>query len=98
MGPPDGSGKSIDFINPRRDGAVLPILHLNGYKISGPTVWGRRSDEDLTKFFEGQGYEPFFVEGDDPAVVHRDFAVVLEKAILRIRDIQRAAREGRVVE
>src|SRR4051794_30737727 len=51
-----GSWKSLDFINPARDGAVLPILHANGYKISGPTVWGRRSDADLSKFLEGQGY------------------------------------------
>jgi len=93
-GPLAGSWKSIDFINPARDGAVLPILHLNGYKISGPTVWGRHGDEDLAQFFRGQGYDPCFVEGDDPAVVHRQFAGVLETAILKIRDIQRAARQG----
>jgi xylulose-5-phosphate/fructose-6-phosphate phosphoketolase len=88
-GPLAGSWKSIDFINPARDGAVLPILHLNGYKISGPTVWGRRSDEDLARFFQGQGYAPHFVEGDDPLTVHRHFAATLERAILRIREIQR---------
>ncbi|AMK23188.1 MULTISPECIES: phosphoketolase family protein [Sphingomonadaceae] len=91
-GPLAGSWKSIDFLNPTRDGAVLPILHLNGYKISGPTVWARHSDADLAKFFEGQGYAPVFVEGDDPMVVHQQFAAVLEAAVLGIRDIQKEAR------
>ncbi|MHB2205281.1 phosphoketolase family protein [Methylobacterium sp. CM6257] len=93
-GPLAGSWKSIDFINPARDGAVLPILHLNGYKISGPTVLARHSDEQLGKFFEGQGYEPYFVEGDQPAMVHQTFAAVLESAVLRIRAIQQSARKG----
>ncbi|NLS18700.1 phosphoketolase family protein [Rhizobium sp. P40RR-XXII] len=92
-GPLAGSWKSIDFINPKRDGAVLPILHLNGYKISGPTVWARHSDEDLRKFFEGQGYAPCFVEGDDPMIVHQSFGAAMEKAVLAIRAIQKAARE-----
>ncbi|WBO20682.1 phosphoketolase family protein [Sphingomonas abietis] len=91
-GPLAGSWKSIDFINPVRDGAVLPILHLNGYKISGPTVWARHSDKDLAKFLEGQGYAPVFVEGDDPMTVHRQFADVIEMAVLRIRAIQQDAR------
>ena len=91
-GPLAGSWKSIDFINPARDGAVLPILHLNGYKISGPTVWGRHTDEDLTKFFQGQGYAPRFVEGDDPDTVHQAFASTLEAAVLAIRAIQADAR------
>lgn len=93
-GPLAGSWKSIDFINPSRDGAVLPILHLNGYKISGPTVWGRHSDADLANFFRGQGYEPHFVEGDEPARVHQEFAAALERAVLKIRAIQQAARHG----
>lgn len=93
-GPLAGSWKSIDFINPVRDGAVLPILHLNGYKISGPTVWARHTDADLTKFFEGQGYTVAFVEGDDPMIVHRQFALVLEAAVLRIREIQQSARSN----
>ncbi|NPD68179.1 phosphoketolase family protein (plasmid) [Lichenicola cladoniae] len=92
-GPLAGSWKSIDFINPTRDGAVLPILHLNGYKISGPSVWARHNDSDLKKFFEGQGYKPSFVEGDDPALVHQDFAGVLEATIVEIRAIQHAARQ-----
>jgi xylulose-5-phosphate/fructose-6-phosphate phosphoketolase len=93
-GPLAGSWKSIDFINPARDGAVLPILHLNGYKISGPTVWGRHSDADLTLFFQSQGYDPYFVEGDVPGEVHQAFAATLEHCILRIRAIQQAARSG----
>ncbi|WP_158801534.1 phosphoketolase [Acidisoma sp. L85] len=95
-GPLAGSWKSIDFINPARDGAVLPILHLNGYKISGPTVWARHSDDDLSKFFQGQRYEPLFIEGDDPANVHEKFAVALETAVLKIRALQRAARQDGV--
>ncbi|WP_454887516.1 phosphoketolase family protein [Sphingomonas oryzagri] len=91
-GPLAGSWKGIDFINPLRDGAVLPILHLNGYKISGPTVWARHSDEDLHQFLEGQGYAPLFVEGDDPMTVHGQFAQVLENAVLDIRAIQQDAR------
>jgi xylulose-5-phosphate/fructose-6-phosphate phosphoketolase len=90
--PLEGSWKGNRFINPARDGAVLPILHLNGYKISGPTVWGRERDETIAKFLEGHGYEPVFVEGDDPMSVHREFAVTLETAVLKIRDIQRQAR------
>lgn len=97
-GPLAGSWKSIDFINPARDGAVLPILHLNGYKISGPTVWGRRSDEDIAQFFRGQGYEPHFVEGDDPAKVHPEFAAALESSVLVIKALQRAARNGNPAE
>ena len=59
------------FLNPQRDGAVLPILHLNGYKIAGPTVLARIPNEELVHLFEGYGYEPFLVEGDDPARMHR---------------------------
>ncbi len=93
-GPLAGSWKSIDFINPARDGAVLPVLHLNGYKISGPTVWARHSDADLAKFFEGLGYAPVFVEGDVPEQMHQDFAAASEAAIQRIKSIQTAARAG----
>ena len=69
--PLEGSWKSVNFLNPVRDGAVLPILHLNGYKISGPTVQARTSDEDLKALYIGRGYKPYFVEGDDPEVVHQ---------------------------
>jgi len=91
-GPLEGSWKGVKFLNPVRDGAVLPILHLNGYKIAGPTVWGRESDANIAAFLQGQGYEAHFVEGDDPAVVHRTFAAALENAYLRIRAIQSEAR------
>src|SRR4051812_42696377 len=65
-GPLAGSWNGIKFLNPARDGAVLPILHLNGYKISGPTVLGRQRDEDIQKLLEAHGYEVHFVEGDEP--------------------------------
>ncbi len=91
-GPLAGSWKGVDFINPERDGAVLPILHLNGHKISGPTVLARHSDADLEAFFAGQGYAPVFVEGDDPARVHRQMAAAMEAAVLDIRAIQAEAR------
>ena len=64
-GPLEGGWKGINFLNPARDGAVLPILHLNGYKISGPTVFGRDDDEDIRRALTGHGYEVHFVEGDE---------------------------------
>jgi xylulose-5-phosphate/fructose-6-phosphate phosphoketolase len=91
-GPLEGSWKGISFLNPRRDGAVLPILHLNGYKISGPTVLGRSSDEDIASLLRGHGYDPRFVEGDQPLVVHPVFARVLDQCLLDIRAIQKDAR------
>ncbi|ANF57065.1 phosphoketolase family protein [Halotalea alkalilenta] len=94
-GPLEGSWKGNKFVNPTRDGAVLPILHLNGYKIAGPTVLGREDDERLTKYFEGHGYSPRFVEGDDPMAVHQQMAEVLEQAVVDILEIrQRARSEG----
>ena len=93
-GPLEGSWKGIRFLNPARDGAVLPILHLNGYKISGPTVLARTSDERLRAQFEGHGYEVHFVEADDPAVAHQLFAATLDRCYERIRAIQEAARSG----
>src|SRR5207244_2615149 len=69
-GPLEGSWKGIHFLNPARDGAVLPILHLNGYKIAGPTVLGRSSDDEVASLLRGHGYEPHFLDGDDPAVMH----------------------------
>ncbi|MFZ5779842.1 MAG: phosphoketolase family protein [Pseudomonadota bacterium] len=88
------SWQSNHFLNPARDGAVLPILHLNGYKIANPTVLGRLDDEAIRHFFSGHGYEPLFVEGSEPAPMHRLMADTLDKAIARIHAIQRAAREG----
>jgi xylulose-5-phosphate/fructose-6-phosphate phosphoketolase len=93
-GPLEGSWKSINFLNPARDGAVLPILHLNGYKIANPTVLGRASDEEVRKLLEGHGYEVHFVEGDDPAYVHQAFASTLDRCYEEIQAIQREAREG----
>jgi xylulose-5-phosphate/fructose-6-phosphate phosphoketolase len=92
-GPLAGSWKGIDFLNPARDGAVLPILHLNGYKIANPTVLARSTDEELRKFFEGQGYAPHFVEGDDPDNVFQAFAKALDACHDRILEIQADARQ-----
>jgi xylulose-5-phosphate/fructose-6-phosphate phosphoketolase len=91
-GPLAGSWQSTSFLNPARDGAVLPILHLNGYKISGPTVMGRASDEDVRARIEGNGYEVYFVEGDDPEQMHQKFAATLNTCHDRIRAIQEEAR------
>ncbi|MGH8127238.1 MAG: phosphoketolase family protein [Gammaproteobacteria bacterium] len=93
-GPLEGSWKSIDFLNPARDGAVLPILHLNGYKISGPTVLGRTPEDDARAFFGSHEYEVFWVAGDDPMDVHRQMFEALDKAYARIREIQQNAREN----
>jgi len=91
-GPLAGSWKSVNFLNPVRDGAVLPILHLNGYKISGPTVLGRTDDDALTSLFTGYGYQVYFVEGDEPMAVHRAMAQTLDKVYADIRAIQEKAR------
>ncbi len=91
--PLEGSWKSNSFLNPIEDGAVLPILHLNGYKISGPTVQARTSDENLKALYVGRGYKPYFVEGDDPLVVHQLLAGTLDACYADIRAIQRDARE-----
>lgn len=90
--PLEGSWKSIRFLNAARDGAVLPVLHLNGYKIGGPTVLGRTDDEHIRQQLEGHGYEVYFVEGDDPLPVHRTLARTLDACIDRIEAIQQAAR------
>ena len=91
-GPLAGSWKLTSFLNPARDGAVLPVLHLNGYKISGPTVLARTEDADLRALLEGHGYEVFFVEGDEPVAVHRLLAATLDACYDHIRAIQRDAR------
>lgn len=93
-GPLAASWHSNKFLNPARDGAVLPILHLNGYKIANPTILGRASDEDLMHLFEGYGYEPFFVEGHEPAKMHQQMAAAFDKIFDRIRAIQKEARDG----
>ncbi|MCC5621618.1 phosphoketolase [Nostoc sp. CHAB 5715] len=86
------SWHSNKFLNPVHDGAVLPILHLNGYKIANPTVLARISHEELESLFVGYGYNPYFVEGDDPADVHQQMAATLDIAIAEIQSIQREAR------
>ncbi len=94
-GPLSGSLHSNKFLNPIRDGAVLPILHLNGYKIANPTVLARISHEEVEDLFRGFGWTPYFVEGDDPAVMHPAMAETLEQCVLDIRAIQQEARSSR---
>lgn len=91
-GPLATSWHSNKFLNPITDGAVLPILHLNGYKISNPTVFSRISDEESRKFFEGCGWKPYYVEGDDPMVMHEKMATVMDQVITEIKEIQEHAR------
>jgi xylulose-5-phosphate/fructose-6-phosphate phosphoketolase len=88
------SWHSNKFLNPVRDGAVLPILHLNGFKIANPTLLARISREELTELLRGYGYDPHFVEGNDPARVHQDLAATLDRIAIRIRQIQNAARSA----
>ncbi|MEJ5021407.1 phosphoketolase family protein [Ochrobactrum vermis] len=85
------SWHSNKFLNPARDGAVLPILHLNGYKIANPTVLARLSDDDLTDLFKGYGYEPFFVEGSEPEAMHQKMAATLNTIFERIEEIKKNA-------
>ncbi len=93
-GPMATSWHSNKFLNPVHDGAVLPILHLNGYKIAGPTVLARISHDELEALFGGYGYTPYFVEGDDPEQMHELMAATLDKVIANIKLIQRDAREN----
>ena len=86
------SWHSNKFLNPARDGAVLPILHLNGFKIANPTVLARISREELTELLRGYGYDPHFVEGGDPAIVHQSLAATLDTVLARIHQIQATAR------
>jgi xylulose-5-phosphate/fructose-6-phosphate phosphoketolase len=97
-GPLATSWHSNKFLNPVRDGAVLPILHLNGYKIANPTVLARIPHEELRALMEGHGHRPYFVSGDDPPAVHQQMAAVMDAAIEEIHAIQRAARDGGVSE
>jgi xylulose-5-phosphate/fructose-6-phosphate phosphoketolase len=93
-GPLATAWHSNKFLNPVRDGAVLPILHLNGYKISNPTILARIDDDELTKLLEGYGYMPYLVEGSDPDTVHQAMAATLDTVFDEIASIQGAAREG----
>ena len=92
-GPLEGSWKGIDFLNPVRDGAVLPILHLNGYKIAGPTVLGREEDERIHQLLSGHGYDVHFVTGEDPMQMHAAMASTLDTCYAKIRWYQEQARE-----
>jgi xylulose-5-phosphate/fructose-6-phosphate phosphoketolase len=94
-GPLAASWHSNKFLNPARDGAVLPILHLNGYKIANPTILGRLSDADLTQLFTGYGYKPHFVEGHEPDKMHQLMAHTLDTIVTEIAAIQNDARAGR---
>ncbi|WP_373878605.1 phosphoketolase family protein [Ancylobacter defluvii] len=93
-GPLAAAWHSNKFLNPALDGAVLPILHLNGYKIANPTLLARMSDDELRALFTGYGYEPIFVEGHEPMPMHAAMAGTLDNAFDRIREIQRAARSA----
>ncbi|MGD9736017.1 MAG: phosphoketolase [Solirubrobacterales bacterium] len=92
--PLEGGWKGVRFLNPARDGAVLPILHLNGEKISGPTVLGRAGEREVVELIRGYGYEPRFVRGHEPRQVNRDFAATLARCQAEIGAIQAAARAG----
>jgi len=94
-GPLATSWHSNKFLNPARDGAVLPILHLNGWKIANPTIMGRMTDEALTKFFVACGWKPYFVEGHDPMPMHQLMAGTLDHVVEEIQAIQREWREGK---
>ncbi|PQV62669.1 xylulose-5-phosphate/fructose-6-phosphate phosphoketolase [Abditibacterium utsteinense] len=97
-GPLAASWHSNKFLNPQRDGAVLPILHLNGFKIANPTVLARISHDELAALMTGYGYKPYFVEGDEPELVHQQMAAALDEIIGEIKEIQRAAREDGATE
>ena len=93
-GPLAASWHSNKFLNPATDGAVLPILHLNGYKIANPTILARLEHDELEQLLEGYGHKPYFVEGDDPETMHQKMAETLEMVYLEIAAIQREAREN----
>jgi xylulose-5-phosphate/fructose-6-phosphate phosphoketolase len=93
-GPMAASWHSNKFLNPVRDGAVLPILHLNGYKIANPTVLARLSNEELIDLFTGYGHKPYFVEGDNPEAVHQLMAGTLDAVLAEIQAIQNDARKS----
>ncbi|WP_198244543.1 phosphoketolase family protein [methane-oxidizing endosymbiont of Gigantopelta aegis] len=93
-GPLATSWHGNKFLNPERDGAVLPILHLNGYKIANPTVFARIDHDELNALFIGYGYRPYFVEGDDPDLLHQQMAATLDKVLDDIKTIQQDARQN----
>ena len=86
------AGTRTSFLSPRTDGVVLPILHLNGYKIANPAVLARLSKSELSELLHGLGWQPYFVEGDDPAYMHQLMANTLDQVMLRIKEIQQQAK------
>ena len=94
-GPLATAWHSNKFLNPISDGAVLPILHLNGYKISNPTILARIGHTELERLFQGYGWDPIFVEGDDPATMHQLMAIAMDKSIEKIKAIQKHARDNK---
>lgn len=93
-GPLATSWHSTKFLNPITDGAVLPVLHLNGYKINNPTLLARISHKELENLFLGYGWQPYFVEGDDLPSMHQAMAATLEQCVVEIRKYQKEARES----
>ncbi len=93
-GPLAASWHSNKFVDPRRDGAVLPILHLNGYKIANPTLLDRIGDDELESLLRGYGHEPIIVSGHEPDHMHRRFADALDRSLDRITEIQQEARQS----
>src|SRR5213075_929480 len=96
-GPLATSWHATKFLHPQRDGAVLPFLHLNGYKIANPTVLARIPETELVSFLEGCGWRPLVVSGDEPEAVHQALASALDEALDQIAEIQRAARQDGAV-
>ncbi len=94
-GPLATSWHSNKFLNPKTDGAVLPILNLNGYKISNPTVFARMSNKELACYFYGLGYNPYLIEGSDPKVMHKKMIKVMDTVIAEIKDIKALKKEAR---
>ena len=94
-GPCATSWHSNKFLNPVVDGAVLPILHLNGYKIANPTVLARIPQSELEELMRGYGYNPYFIEGSDPTTMHQQMAALLDKVYAEIRAIQKKARDNK---
>ncbi len=97
-GPLATSWHSNKFLNPKTDGAVIPILHLNGFKIANPAILARISHEELVQLFNGYGWEPYFVEGDDPMIMHQAMSTTVDRAIEKIKNIQKEARENGVTD
>ncbi len=97
-GPSSGAWKSLHYLNPKRDGAVLPVLHLNGYRIAAPTVLGRMNDRDIVRHFDGLGYRTHLVRGEDPVRIHAALNRTMDAVIGEIEEIQSSWRNGSITE